>query len=244
MFLTRQLIATCFAITAWGSVAVAAIPKTRHEGDPSIVLDLQPFTHIAYIPASADLSSLRIERIKATKVATKVRFTTDLRYCQERSAVEPGGSMYCPRTSDESFVPAYQVTYSFRGQPVASDEYGNPNFTFSVYFRPEEISPALRSAISSGKTKGTFAAEFFRVTTSHDSIRDVVVDRANSTICDGNYRDGNWTHAIPKCEDSWAYQSVATPSMYITVRIDPATCQVETAAAGRSPVPFNYSGDR
>ena len=241
MFVTRQLIATCFAIIAWGSVAVAAIPKTRHEGDASIVLDLQPFTHIAYIPASADLSSLRIESIKATKVATRVRVTTDRRYCQEHSAVEPGGSMYCPRTSDESFVHAYQVTYSFRGQPVASDEYGNPNFTFSVYFRPDEMSPALRSAISSGKTKGTFAAEFFRVTTSRDSIRHVVVD---STICDGNYVDGNWTRTNPKCEDTMAYQSVARPSMYVTVRVNPATFPVETAAAGKSQALFNYSGDR
>ena len=241
MFVTRQLIATCFAIIAWGSVAVAAIPKTRHEGDASIVLDLQPFTHIAYIPASADLSSLRIESIKATKVATRVRVTTDRRYCQEHSAVEPGGSMYCPRTSDESFVHASQVTYSFRGQPVASDEYGNPNFTFSVYFRPDEMSPALRSAISSGKTKGTFAAEFFRVTTSRDSIRHVVVD---STICDGNYVDGNWTRTNPKCEDTMAYQSVARPSIYITVSVDPVTSPVETAAAGKSPALFNYSGDR
>jgi hypothetical protein len=223
---------------------MAAVPKTRQEGDASVVLDLQPFTRIAYVPASADLSSLKIESIKATKVATKVRVTTDLRYCHERSAVEPGGSMYCPRTSDESFVRAYQVTYSFRGQPVASDEYGNTNFSFSVYFRPDEISPALRRAISSGKIKGTAAADLFRVTTSNDSIRHVVVDQANSTICDGNYVDGHWTRTNPKCEDSLAYQSVAAPSMYITVRIDPATSPVETAAAGKSLAPFNYSGDR
>jgi hypothetical protein len=244
VFLTRQHIATCFAIIAWGSAVTAAVPKTRHEGDASIVLDLHPFTHIAYVPASADLYSLRIESIKATKVATKVRVTTDQRYCQERSALEPGGSMYCPRTSDESFVRAYQVTYSFRGQPIASDEYGNTNFSFSVYFRPDEIGPALRRAISSGKIKGTAAAEFFRVTTSNDSLRHVVLDQANSTICEGDYVDGNWTRTNPKCEDTMAYQSVARPSMYVTVRVNPATFPVETAAAGRSPAPFNHSGDR
>jgi hypothetical protein len=207
-------------------------------------LDLQPFTHIAYIPVSADLGSLRIESIKATKVATKVRVTTDLRYCQERLVVEPGGSMYCPRTSDESFVRAYQVTYSFWGQPVASDEYGNTNFTFSVYFRPDEISPALRNAIASRRMSGTAAAEFFQVITSHDAIRHVVVDQRNSTICEGNYEDGSWTRTNPKCGDNLAYQSVAGPSMYTTVRIDPATSPVEAAAAGTSPAPFNYSGER
>ena len=34
------------------------------------ISDLHPFTHVAYILAGADLSSIRIENIKAVKVAT------------------------------------------------------------------------------------------------------------------------------------------------------------------------------
>jgi hypothetical protein len=93
--------------------------------------DLQPFTHVAYLPAGSDLSSIRIESIKATKAATKRRSITNQQLCVEPWS-EPGGSMYCQRTIDESSEPAYRVTFSYRGLPMASDEYGNPYFTFSL----------------------------------------------------------------------------------------------------------------
>jgi hypothetical protein len=221
MFHTRQLVTACFAIIAWGSAAVAALPKSRHDSDASVVLDLHPFTHTAYIPAGSDLSSIAIESIKAVKVATKVRVRTDLGYCEDAPVWEPGGSIYCPRTSDESLVRAYEVTFSFRGQPMASDEYGGTNFTFSVYYRPDEISPALRRTISSGKISRSDIAEFFQFTTSRNSVRQIVMDQANSTVCEGNYVDGSWSHTSPKCGDSVAYQTVAGASPYIAVRVEP-----------------------
>jgi hypothetical protein len=113
--------------------------------------------------------------------------------------------MYCQRTTDESSEPAYRVTYSYRGQPMASDEYNNPYFTFSVYFRPTEISPGLRDMLSLGKIRRATVAEFFEMTTSRDSVQQVVIDEPNSTFCNGNYIDGNWFHTNPTCEDRIAY---------------------------------------
>ena len=139
--------------------------------------------------------------------------------------------MYCQRITDESSEPAYRVTYSYRGQPMASDEYNNPYFTFSVYFRPTEISPRLRDMLSLGKIRRATVAELFEVTTSTDFIQQVAIDDAKSTFCDGNYLDGNWIHTNPKCEDRLAYKKVASPYPYITVRVASASSRVETVAA-------------
>ena len=114
---------------------------------------------------------------------------------------------------------------------MASDEYNNPNFTFSVYFRPTEMSPRLREMLSLGNIRRAMVAELFEITTSTDSIQQVVIDEANSTFCDGNYIDGTWIHTNPKCEDRIAYKKVASPSPYIRVRVDPASSRLETAAA-------------
>jgi hypothetical protein len=176
---SHQPIATCFAITALGVSALAVGPDTRYEhhaftvrsplstrrGAVVEITNLQPFTHIAYIPVGSNRSSIKIEGIRAVKVATKQRSVTNPLYCAQ-NWFEPGGSMYCPYTTDEGRVPAYQVTCSYRGQPMASDEYGNTSFMFSVYFRPDELSPSLRRVLSSGKVGWTTAAEFFTVTTT------------------------------------------------------------------------------
>jgi hypothetical protein len=120
---THPIIAACYAIIVWGSTASAA-----GTGDVAELTDLRPFTHVAYIPFGADLSSIRFEGISAVKVAVN-RQVTNVSDCKQ-SWSEPGGSMYCQRTVDEAYVPAYRVTYSYRDQPVASDEYGNTYFNF------------------------------------------------------------------------------------------------------------------
>jgi len=154
-------------------------------------------------------------------VATKRRSVTNDRHCEESSA-EPGGSPDCSLTTYEWPCPTYRVNYSFKGQPTASDEYGNAYFTFSVYFRPDELSPSLRRAISSGSISRTAAAEAFELTTSRDSVQRTAVDQPNSTFCDGNYLDGNWTRKDPKCQDDVAYKAVVSSSSYITAKVDPA----------------------
>lgn len=227
MFRLHHFITTCFATVALGTAAGA-----NNEARPEIVTqitDLQPFTHLIYIPAGSDLSSIKIEEIKPVNVATKRRGITNQRYCNQPWS-DPGGSMDCRRTTDESLVPAYRVTYSYRGQPMASDEYGSTHFTFSVYLRPEEITPRLREVVSSGKVKRTSAAKFFAVTTWTDSVEGMVIDEANSTICDGNYWDGNWVRTTPKCEDHVAYRKIAMPSSYITVLVDPVSSRPEVPA--------------
>jgi hypothetical protein len=232
-----HFVATCFAIITLGTTAITAgtLASTRN-GDVVEITDLQPFTHVAEIPVGLQTSSIRIEGIKLVKIATKRRTVTNEVSCNQPWA-EPGGSMFCQRTKDESPVPAYRVTYSYRSQPMASDEYGNPHFTFNVYFRPDEISPRLRERVASGKIGRAELAEFFDITTSREPVQETVIDETRSSLCDGNYVDGNWIHTNPKCEDNIAYRRVAMPSSYIRVKVDPGTPRYETAAAsalGRS----------
>jgi hypothetical protein len=249
MFVKHQFIATCSVIFALESTAAAAAPATKashHEDVSSVTVsapaksgelvqisDLHPFTRIAYIPANADLSSIKIESIKAVKVATKQRYVNP-RDCDELWA-EPGGSLYCPWITEEAPVPAFRVTYSYRGPSTASDEIGSSTyFTFDVYFRPDELSPGILRALSSGKISRSDAAEFFQPTT-RDFIQQVVVDQANSIFCDGTYVDGNWIHTNSGCEDSVTYRAVASASGYIAVNVDSVPSSLETAMAGSGP---------
>jgi hypothetical protein len=250
MFLMRHFIAPCSVILAMVSTPAGAAPAStaRHHADVSSVTvpkaarygeavqisDLHPFTHVAYIPAGADLSSIRIENIKAVKVATKQR-SINPGNCEELWA-EPGGSTYCPRTTDESPVPAFRVTYSYRGPSTASDEIGrNTYFTFEVYFRPDEISPRILRALSSDKISRSAAAEFFQITVGRDSVEHPVVDEANSTLCDGDYVDGNWMHTNPRCEDTITYKQAASASPYIPVNVAPDSSSTGMAVAESGP---------
>ena len=222
MFRSHQLIATCFAIGALALAPIKGAAATSAEKEASIkIVDLAPFTHVTYIPVGADLSSIRFKGIHVVKVATKERSETNLHYCDdERLTTEPGGSMYCPLITLESAVPAYKVTYTFTAPPMASDEYGNTSFTFSVYFSPDDISPSLRQALSSGKVSRAEASQYFRISASRDSARQVIVDEAKSTFCEGNYIEGYWYHANPKCQDHMIYKNVASASPYMTVKVD------------------------
>jgi hypothetical protein len=195
---------------------VQPAPKTR-------VDDRNPFTHLASIPATSDPSTIRFERVKATRVFTEVKSTTDARYCDELRFRDPGGSMYCPYTQKESPEAAYEVTYSYTGEPLASDEYGNRYFRFQVRFRPEELPPALRSAISAGRMKQPELATFFKVTASRLPVRRAVIDDAHSSFCNGNYMDGNWIQSDPHCQDQVGFKTVTMPSACITVRVEPTS---------------------
>jgi hypothetical protein len=185
--------------------------------------DLYPFTNIASIPADSDPASIKLERVKPAKVFTERKPVMDPSYCYDLRFRDPGGSMYCPYAQEKSPAPAYEVTYSFTGQPLASDEYGNRNFTFQVYFRPEELPQALRTAISAGKVKRAELATYFNVATSRMQIREAVIDEANSSFCDGNYMDANWIQKDPKCRDKVSLKIATIPSDYITVRVEPAS---------------------
>ena len=241
MFRVDQFIAVCSAIIAFATAASAAAPETRRNEDvPSAMVsaptegreivqisDLQPFTHTAYIPVDSDLSSIKVEGIKMVKAATKLRSVTKPRDCDHPGG-EPGASPNCTRTTYASRVPAVQVTYSYR---APSDESGSAWFTFNVYFREDEIDPRLRRALSTGKISRSAAAELFEITMDKGSIEELVLDEANSILCEGYYVDGSWVHANPKCEDSVTYRKVASPSPYITVKVDSAPSSLETVMA-------------
>jgi hypothetical protein len=211
---------------------VSSVAATLPAGDPVAIeiTYLQPFTNIAEIPAGSDLSSIKLEGIKAVKVATRRTSITDKGYC-EGGYREPGGSMYCPSTQDGSLAPAYQVTYSYNGPAIGSDEYGNTHFTFSVNVRPEDLDPMVRQAISAHKMSRITAAEDFKLTTYRDLVPQVVIDEANSVLCAGNYVDGLWTQTDRNCEEKVTYKTVAMPSGYIAVRVDPAVSVANLSAA-------------
>jgi hypothetical protein len=201
-------------------LAAPAVPAKDAAGVE--ITDLHPFTSIAYVPVGSDVSSIRFESVKAIKVATRRTSTANQRYCGE-GYQEPGGSMYCPYVEDGSPAPAYRITYSYSGPPMASDEYGNTHFTFSVSVRPEDLNPALRQTISTRKISRATAAEAFKASTSRGLVPRIVIDDRNSALCDGNYSDGLWIHADRNCEDKVTYKTVSVPSDYIAVKVDPAS---------------------
>ena len=138
--------------------------------------------------------------------------------------------MYCPYTQEESPARAYEVTYSFIGEPLASDEYGDHYFHFQVYFRPEELPTGLRRALSIGKMKRSELTTYFNVAISRPAVRAAVIDEANSSFCDGNYVDGNWIQRDPNCKDKVSFKTVTRPSDYITVQVDPVPPRAQQAA--------------
>jgi hypothetical protein len=212
------------------SVALSAAVTSVKPGVETKIKDLHPFTHLASIPASSDPAKIKIEKVKATRVFTKEKTIVDPGYCKDMPFRDPGGSMFCPYTEDVAPAPAYEVTYSFKGEPLASDEYGNRYFTFQVYFRPEDLSPGLRRALSIGKMKRAELATYFNVTTSRMPVRAAVIDEANSSFCDGNYTDGNWIQKDPNCKDKVSFKTVTMPSDYITVQVDPVSPRAQQAA--------------
>ncbi|MBV8731268.1 MAG: hypothetical protein JO336_15780 [Acidobacteriia bacterium] len=182
--------------------------------------NLNPFSHVALIPANADLKSIQFEKIRPVTVPTAIRYTMDAHQCELISSPDPGGSVACPYVETEAPVPAYEATYSYSGEPLASDEQANRKFTFAVYFRPEDVPADVQQAIAAKKLSRTDRAAYFAVTTSQPAVTTVAIDNTRSRFCSGSYVDGLWTHSDSACRDSIAYSSQTTPSPYVTVQID------------------------
>jgi hypothetical protein len=162
-----------------GSLALSAAVTSPKPGVETKIKDLHPFTHFASIPASSDPAKIKFEKVKATRVFTEEKTIVHPGYCKDLPFRDPGGSMFCPYTEDTSPTPAYEVMYSFKGQPLASDEYGNRYFTFQVYFRPEELPATLRRALSTGKMKRAELATYFNVEKSRTPVRAAVIASTN-----------------------------------------------------------------
>ncbi len=200
--------------------ALALLASAANAGkDLVTVKDLDPFTHVVRIPADAEQSSIRFEQVKLVKIPAKVRFTENARYCEQLAFRDPGGSLYCPQTTFEGADPAYEITYSYDGPLMASDEFGGNHFTFRAYFRPDDFSAATRKMLSEKKATRSDLAAVFNLATSRDPERRRVIDEANSRFCEGNYVDGSWQRKDPQCNETIKYQTVTAPADYLTIHI-------------------------
>jgi hypothetical protein len=196
--------------------------------------NLQPFTHLARIPAGSDTSSIRFQKAKIVQIPTTIAYTTNPEYCKELTFRGPSASMFCPSARPVNSVTAYEITFSVVGPPLASDEYGNTTFSFDVYFRPDELAPDVRQAISNGKPSRSDVAGSFQVSTSREFVQKIVIDEAESHLCPGNYMDGSWTISDANCKDQVHYKAIAAPSDYTTVRIDLSPIRAGLASGNKA----------
>jgi len=216
-----------------GSALACLASLANAEQDLITVKDLNHFSHVVRIPVGADLSSIRFEQAKLVRIPTKVRFAENTRDCEQLAFRDPGGSSSCPSVSFESFTPAYEITYSYDGPPMSSDEFGGKHFTFYGYFRPDEFSAATRKMFSAKKAARSDAAAAITITTSRDPEQRLVIDEARSRFCEGNYVDGAWQQKDPRCTESIKSKTVKAPPDYVTIRI--GLSQAEQAAARAEP---------
>jgi hypothetical protein len=217
-----------------GSALALLASLANAEENLNIVKDLNPFTHVVQIPAGADLSSIRFQHAKLVTIPTKDRFTENTRDCEQLAFRDPGGSMYCPNATFEGATQAYEITYSYDGPPMASDEFGGKHFTFHAYFRPDDFSAATRKMFSAKKAARSDVEAVITITTSKDPEPRLVIDEANSRFCEGNYVDGAWQQRDPHCTETIMSKTVAVPSDCVTIRLglSPAEQAAKTAAAG------------
>jgi len=199
-------------------------------------IELQPFTHVARIPADSDTGTIRFETVKLVQVPTRIAYVMNSTYCREVVMRDPGGSMYCPHEQMGSPAMAYEVTYSYIGQPLTSDEYGSRNFTFQVYFRPDELPPPVRRALIEKKVGRADLAGYFTVNTFREPAWRMMIDDAQSHFCDGNFVDGAWTHTDASCNDEIQLKAVALLSDYITVRVGAGSALVGRVSREKGPL--------
>jgi hypothetical protein len=197
------------------AIATAGIPAAA----PTRIENLHPFTHVVYLPEGADPTTIRFEKVRPIKVATRVVYSGSV--CESPAFREPGGSIACPSARSEGLVKAYEATYSFSGRPLASDEQAGRYFTFNVRFRPDELPADVERAVASGKLNRADLAAYFLVTTYRQPVNQVAVDLRQSRFCDRSVRDGSWTPADPGCRDDIHYETVSAPSGYLTVKVEP-----------------------
>ena len=137
----------------------------------------------------------------------------------------------------------YEVTYSYRGQPMGSDEYGGTAFTLQVYFQRDELPPVLRQSLAAGrKWNRADTAAWFHVSTWRDTAPARVVDESRSRLCAYSYGyDGEWAQRDPDCTSVVRLHTIAAPTGYIAVRIDAAG---EAAAATSAAPPARPAARR
>jgi len=179
--------------------------------------ELNPFTHVATIPATVDPKTIRFEKLKMVELASKTQLTSDPQDCKEQQFRDPGGPN-CESVKVLERVKAIEANYSFIGPEISSGEgnFGPSRQTFSVYFRPEEL-PVSGSVQKLNKEQ---AGSLFDVSTSRPMVQQKVIDQQNSHFCAGNYVDGSWVQTDPKCKEQVQYTTRAVPSSYLAVEVN------------------------
>jgi hypothetical protein len=189
--------------------AVGVIPATHDR-------ELDPYTHVASIPATVDPSTIRFEKLKMVDLASKTQTTIDPD-CKNRQFRDPDGSN-CDSVKVLEHVKAVEADYSFVGPQTSTGEgeIGPSRQTFAVYFHPEELP--VNGPVE--KLKREQAESLFQVSTSRPVVDQRVIDKQNSHFCDGNYVDGNWTQTDPKCHEDVHYMTQSVPATYWAVGVD------------------------
>jgi len=197
------------ASTADGRGAIGVMPSPSRE--------LDPFTHVASIPATVDPSTIRFEKLKMVELASKTQIVSDPQDCKERQFRDPGGPG-CETLKVLERVKAVEADYSYIGPQLGSGEGDtSPNrMTFWVYFRPEELSIGGQVP----KLKREQAESLFEVSTSRPIVQERIVDEPNSHLCSGNYVDGNWVQTDSNCREQLQYKTRAVPAKYWAVAVD------------------------
>jgi hypothetical protein len=204
----RQLL----LIIASGSLLCSGLLSTIQAAD---------FSHVAYVPAGVNASTIQFEKARLVLIPAATRTTSDAHYCAETAAREPGGSWFCPSIRYDSRVPAWEITYSYEDLASTWVESAQTRSSFQVLYRPSEISSQVQKALSAGKQNRSEIAEYFTVKANRESVPQEVIDEAHSSFCDGGFVEGAWVRNDSHCTDHIALKTVAAPSGWITVRVEP-----------------------
>jgi hypothetical protein len=175
--------------------------------------EINPFTHVVSIPATVDPSTIRFEKLSMVELASKTKTTADTQDCKDRQFRDPDGSN-CQAVVER--VKALAATYSYSGPALSSGEATPGRDTFSVYFRPEEVS--VDGSVQ--KLKRDQAASYFVMSSYRAMVDQKIIDKEHSHFCEGNYADGSWVRKDPKCQDQLQYTNQTVPSPYLTVQVD------------------------
>ena len=174
-----------------------------------------PFTNVAYIPATVDPSTIRFEKLRSVDLASKTKTTTNPEICKERQFRE-SDSAYCQTVTVVERVKGFEAKYSYSGTVVMAGEATPGRDEFSVYFRPEDLGAVGPVE----KLNREQAESLFDIATSRPTIEQKVIDKEHSQFCAGTYVDGNWTHTDPKCQDQVQYMNRTVPSPNLMVQVN------------------------
>jgi hypothetical protein len=188
--------------------AVGVLPNPSRE--------LNPFNHVASIPATADPATIRLETLKMVNLASKTQATADPQNCKQQQFREPDGQP-CEAVKVLDRVKAIEADYSYIGPQVTTGEgeiIPASRKTFSVYFRPEELPVAV------DKLNREQAGSLLQIATSRPMVQEKIIDKQNSHFCEGKYTDGGWMPVDPKCQDHVQYTTQTVASEYWAVEVN------------------------